>query len=202
MTTGPYHHGSLREALLEAAEHILVRDGIQALTLRATAREAGVSHAAPKNHFDDLAGLLSALAAVGFERFRAAMLAEAATETTPAGRMDAIGRAYVHFADANRGLFLLMFRGERLQLDRPPLSEAAGAAFAVLAATVAESRPETPAGPPTLDVAGQMVTAWSLVHGFSMLLIDGRLDPILEQLPKGAGWPELLETIVVWRRAR
>ncbi len=69
----PYHHGSLREAMLRAAESILERDGIRGLTLRAAAREAGVSHAAPKNHFGDVMGLLSDLAAVGFARFRAAM---------------------------------------------------------------------------------------------------------------------------------
>src|SRR5262245_5673504 len=69
----PYHHGSLREAMLRADESILERDGIGGLTLRAAAREAGVSHAAPKNHFGDVMGLLSDLAAVGFARFRAAM---------------------------------------------------------------------------------------------------------------------------------
>src|SRR5215471_18022333 len=71
----PYHHGALREAMLEAAERILERDGIAGLTLRAAAREAGVSHAAPKNHFGDLRGLLSELAAVGFARFGAATVA-------------------------------------------------------------------------------------------------------------------------------
>src|SRR5262249_16154269 len=69
----PYHHGSLPEAMLRAAETILERDGIGGLTLRAAAREAGVSHAAPKNHFGDVMGLLSDLAAVGFARFRGAM---------------------------------------------------------------------------------------------------------------------------------
>src|SRR5215470_1133925 len=73
----PYHHGSLREAMLRAAESILERDGIGGLTLRAAAREAGVSHAAPKNHFGDVMGLLSDLAAVGFAQFRAAMEAVA-----------------------------------------------------------------------------------------------------------------------------
>src|SRR5260370_35219413 len=72
--TAPYHHGSLREAMLRAAERILERDGIAGLTLRAAAREAGVSHAAPKNHFGDIRGLLSELAALGFARFRTAML--------------------------------------------------------------------------------------------------------------------------------
>src|SRR5262245_7555964 len=55
----PYHHGALREALLKAAETVLRRDGLAGLTLRAVAREAGVSHAAPTHHFGDLTGLLS-----------------------------------------------------------------------------------------------------------------------------------------------
>jgi AcrR family transcriptional regulator len=99
----PYHHGSLREAMLQAAEHILERDGIQGLTLRAAAREAGVSHAAPKNHFGDIKGLLSDLAAVGFERFRATMEANVREGDPVPGRMDAIGRGYVTFARAHPG---------------------------------------------------------------------------------------------------
>ena len=62
----PYHHGDLHEALLQAAVQVLERDGLPGLTLRAVAREAGVSHAAPTHHFGDLTGLLSELAAIGF----------------------------------------------------------------------------------------------------------------------------------------
>src|SRR5215468_4979344 len=80
----PYHHGALREALLMAAEGILERDGMPGLTLRAAAREAGVSHAAPTHHFSDLTGLLSELAAVGFRRFGEMLLAAADRETEPA----------------------------------------------------------------------------------------------------------------------
>src|ERR1700678_891 len=69
----PYHHGALRDALLEAAERVLERDGVAGLTLRAVAREAGVSHAAPTHHFGDLTGLLSELAAIGFRQFNVAM---------------------------------------------------------------------------------------------------------------------------------
>src|SRR5262247_3287493 len=72
----PYHHGSLREAMLRAAESILERDGIGGLTLRAAAREAGVSHAAPHNHFGDVLGLLSEHAEVGFSGFRATVEAQ------------------------------------------------------------------------------------------------------------------------------
>src|SRR5512139_1646614 len=79
----PYHHGALRDALLQAAERVLERDGLPGLTLRAVAREAGVSHAAPTHHFGDLTGLLSELAAIGFRRFNEAMVAAGNTETLP-----------------------------------------------------------------------------------------------------------------------
>src|SRR6185503_1752884 len=79
----PYHHGDLRDALLKAAERVLERDGLPGLTLRAVAREAGVSHAAPTHHFGDLSGLLSELAAIGFRRFNEAMIAAGRTETHP-----------------------------------------------------------------------------------------------------------------------
>src|SRR5437667_7268702 len=71
----PYHHGALHDALLEAAERVLERDGLSGLTLRAVAREAGVSHAAPAHHFGDLTGLVSELAAIGFRQFNDAMAA-------------------------------------------------------------------------------------------------------------------------------
>src|SRR6201985_1554651 len=69
-----YHHGALHEALLKAAEKVLERDGLQGLTLRAVAREAGVSHAAPTHHFGDLTGLVSALAAIGFRHFNGSLV--------------------------------------------------------------------------------------------------------------------------------
>ena len=79
----PYHHGDLHDALLAAAERVLERDGLPGLTLRAVAREAGVSHAAPTHHFGDLTGLLSELAAIGFRRFNETMQSRRETETHP-----------------------------------------------------------------------------------------------------------------------
>src|SRR6266568_6229969 len=78
----PYHHGALRDALLKAAETVLERDGLAGLTLRAVAREAGVSHAAPTHHFADLTGLVSELAAIGFRQFNVAMAAATARGTS------------------------------------------------------------------------------------------------------------------------
>jgi AcrR family transcriptional regulator len=194
MTDRPYHHGSLKQAMLEAAERILERDGIAGLTLRGAAREAGASHAAPKNHFGDLSGLLSELAAVGFNRFREAMLAEAEAAATPAERMRSAGRGYVRFARANPGLFLLMFRGERLDMQRPALRKAADEAIAVLAGAGAS---EVPAPTElTLDQAARMAGAWAGVHGLAMLLIDGRLDAVLKRLPEGVTEDDLLARLL------
>ena len=190
-----YHHGSLRAALLQAAERILERDGIQGLTLRAAAREAGVSHAAPKNHFGDLAGLLSELAAVGFERFVATMQANVRDDDPPAQRMAAIGRGYVTFARTYPGLFLLMFRGERLDMRRPALQAAVEASRRVLSGAVGAKRHEEVEEKLTLPQAADIVGAWSLVHGFAMLLLDGRLQPLLARLPPGTDADALLAAI-------
>jgi AcrR family transcriptional regulator len=176
-----YHHGALKAAVLDAAARILEREGIAGLTLRGAAREAGVSHAAPKNHFGDLAGLLSDLAAAGYVRLREEMLAAADAEHSPSARLHAVGSAYVKFARSNPGLFLLMFRRERLDMNRPALREAAQALFDILAGAVGK---EASAGA-VLDEqeALEMALAWSQVHGLAMLLIDGRLRPILNRLP-------------------
>ncbi|HWK43080.1 MAG TPA: WHG domain-containing protein [Stellaceae bacterium] len=180
--------------MLQAAGRILDRDGIQGLTLRAAAREAGASHAAPKNHFDDLTGLLSELATIGFNRFTERLIT--AAETSPQHRLSAIGRAYVDFAVASPGLFQLMFRSERLDVDRPALREAMQRASGVLSDTVGTLHPESTAETPALAKIAHMVAAWSMVHGFAMLLLDGRLTPILERLPEGDDATILLNAIL------
>jgi AcrR family transcriptional regulator len=192
----PYHHGALRAALLRAAERILKRDGIGALTLRAAAREAGVSHAAPKNHFGDIRGLLSDLAAVGFARLGAAMRAGLRASDPPPARLAAIGRGYVTFARANPGLFLLMFRGERLDFDRPTLRTAADAAFAVLSQTIGAGGRNAPGTSLPLAQAARIAAAWSLVHGFAMLLIDGRLTPLIACIAPGVDETALLAAVL------
>ena len=181
-----YHHGDLHDALLRAAETVLERDGVQGLTLRAAAREAGVSHAAPTHHFGDMTGLLSELAAVGFVRFGAALREAASQQTTAHARLDAMGIAYVAFARKYPHMFMLMFRSERLDFKRPALHEAMTESNAALAGGVGAQRGEavTP-NHPTLGQAAEMVRAWSMVHGFAVLLLDHRLDRYLELLPDG-----------------
>jgi AcrR family transcriptional regulator len=182
--TASYHHGDLYDALLQAAEIVLERDGVQGLTLRAAAREAGVSHAAPTHHFRDMTGLLSELAAVGFRRFANALREAKAGVTSPADGFDAMGEAYVRFARNYPGMFMLMFRSERLDIERPGLKGALNEANEALASAVGEHRHETvTARHPTLAQAAEMVRAWSMVHGFAVLLLDHRLDHFLTALP-------------------
>jgi len=194
----PYHHGALRAALLEAAERVLERDGLPGLTLRAVAREAGVSHAAPTHHFGDLTGLVSELAAIGFRQFNAAMAAACGGgELSINQRAMARAKAYVAYAKAHPGMYGLMFRTERLDYSRPSLHEAAEASFAGLAGAIAAKRQETISEDAlTLDQAAAIARAWSLVHGFTMLLLDGRLEDIVDRLPDGSSAEQLLDAML------
>jgi len=188
-----YHHGDLRAAALQAAEKILETEGVDALTLRAVARAVGVSHTAPKNHFGDLQGLLSELAAVGYRRSGAALVrAMEAAGADPRLRMRAMGRAYVAFACAHPGLFVLMYRGERLDMTRASLREAIeGTRQALRDATLSVA-----SDAPPLQLAARATASWALVHGFAMLLLDGRLRHTLAMLPKGTNADALLEAVL------
>jgi AcrR family transcriptional regulator len=193
----PYHHGALRDALLEAAERVLERDGLAGLTLRAMAREAGVSHAAPTHHFGDLTGLVSDLAAIGFRQFNAAMAAAGSIGGSGLEKAMARAKAYVAYAQAHPGMYGLMFRTERIDMTRPSLHEAASAAFAGLASAVGASRHEQISEQSlSLEQAAAIARAWSLVHGFTMLLLDGRLSGILRLLPKGTDVETLLDAML------
>jgi AcrR family transcriptional regulator len=194
----PYHHGALRDALLQAAERVLERDGLGGLTLRAVAREAGVSHAAPTHHFGDLTGLVSELAAIGFRQFNAAMVAAGvAAGNSHMEKALARAKAYVAYAQANPGMYGLMFRTERLDMSRPSLCEAANASFAGLAGAIGASRQEQIHEEAlSLDQAAAIARAWSLVHGFTMLLLDDRLSDILRRLPAGTDAETLLDAML------
>jgi len=149
-----YHHGDLPAALLRAAGKTLERRGIAALSLRETARRAGVSHNAPYRHFPDREALLAALAAEGF-----AMLAER-LRRQPGREM---GEAYVRFALQQPQRFRLMFGGLVPMTKYPELRNAAQGAYQALIEAFKEMpRPELAAA-----------AAWSLVHGLSQLLLDG-----------------------------
>ncbi|MFM0500766.1 TetR/AcrR family transcriptional regulator [Paraburkholderia caffeinilytica] len=176
----PYHHGALPEALLQAAESVLQRDGLRGLTLRAIAREAGVSHTAPQHHFGDTAGVLSELAATGHRRLAATMARDAIGIGPGKTRRKAIARGYVRFAVDYPDLFRLMSRNELLDQARPSLIAARELSMRSLAGVFDEDPAQTSgeAEVPVRPDAAQtvaMTAAWAYVHGLALLLIDGRL---------------------------
>lgn len=159
----PYHHGNLRQALLETALIILEQQGEAGLGLRDLARAVGVSAAAPYRHFDSRAALLEALAVTGFQRFTARM--QAVAETAPDDPMAAMGRTYVVFALQNANLFRLMFSPQLKKDGRPGLRMAADAAFDTLRRAVGS-------GP---GARVRALAAWAKVHGLAVLLLDGQI---------------------------
>ncbi|MBD8066455.1 TetR/AcrR family transcriptional regulator [Devosia sp. PTR5] len=160
----PYHHGNLRQALLEAALVILEQQGEAGLGLRDLARAVGVSPAAPYRHFDSRAALLEALAVTGFQRFSARMEEVAATHSDDA--MAAMGKTYVVFALQNANLFRLMFSPQLKKEARPGLRMAADAAFETLRHVV---------GGDVREGRIKALAAWAKVHGLAVLLLDGQI---------------------------
>ena len=161
----------VRDGLLRAAVDELVEHGSAGISLRAVARRAGVSHAAPKHHFGDRAGLLTAVATQGFHDLTTAL--HQASAGRPADELSALGLAYVDFGLAHPALFDLMFRTVELDEADAGLQQAQADAIAPLARAADVVGSAAAAPPATLTVL-----AWALVHGLVVLVRDGALqDP-------------------------
>ncbi len=171
-----YHHGDLEPALVAAARTILEKDGIEALSLRAVARAVGVSPAAPYHHFADKDALLAAVAAQGFRELTAAMEKRMTQETEPTKRFLGTGAGYVAFAAANPALFRLMFGGSGQRFSaHAGLATAGMAAYDVLSKAAGEAALAVGRDPATVPLT--MLTAWSVVHGLAMLMLDAEVAP-------------------------
>src|SRR5437667_2422178 len=105
----PYHHGNLRQALIDAALELIEERGVSALTLREVARRVGVTHAAPQRQFADLAALVAAVAEQGFRGLPAHVAAVRGSARTPAQRLRALGVAYVEYALAHPAHLRVIF---------------------------------------------------------------------------------------------
>jgi AcrR family transcriptional regulator len=170
-----YHHGALRAALIRSAREILESEGYEALSLRAAARRAGVSQAAPYNHFADKAALLAAIAALGFKEFGDAMRQEMSAAEDPQARLNAAGIAYVAFATSNPHLFKLMFGSSVHQSSgNSDLDAARTSAYEVLRGAVhsAQSDPRDA----THDEL-ESLRSWAFVHGLATMINAGTIAP-------------------------
>lgn len=189
-----YHHGKLREVLLEVASALLEEGGAEALSLRAMARQAGVSPMAPYRHFADKAALLEAVAIHGFELLRDELThADAGCGDDDAHALVEQGWIYVRFAVQRPHLFRLMFGRPATWQDAPDLArDRPGTAFFLFASRIRALVP-----PQDVDLA--ILTAWSAMHGFASLALDGRLGVRSEALEANA---RRASTYLVERLAR
>jgi AcrR family transcriptional regulator len=171
-----YHHGALRAALIRSAREILESEGYEALTLRAAARRAGVSQAAPYNHFADKAALLASIATLGFKEFAAAMRHEMSSTEDLRARLNAAGIAYVAFATSNPGLFKLMFGSSVHQASGDAdLDAARTSAYEVLRGAVHSAL--VPGAHDPADEELESLRSWALVHGLATMINAGTVAP-------------------------
>lgn len=179
-----YQHGDLRRALIQAGLKLLGEHGVAGLSLRAAAELTGVSHAAPYRHFRDKDALVAAIAEEGFKLLTRSMRAE--IEACPSreilARLRAAGYGYVSFALAHPAYFRTMF-GEKVWPDKndPVKSALVGASrecFGVLRALIDEGvrTGELRAG----DLDQISLAGWSMIHGLSLLIIDGQLTGLCD----------------------
>ncbi len=166
-----YHHGDLRRALVREALALVAEEGIEALTLRAVARRAGVSHSAPYRHFEGLAGLLAAVAAEGFRELESQLRGVGDCED----RVQAMGVAYVRFALEVPARFRVMFGPETADKSAwPELQEASLQAMSPLQEALAETT-----GLRQEDPVAVLLASWSLVHGLASLWVNQQIPDVL-----------------------
>jgi AcrR family transcriptional regulator len=174
-----YHHGRLKDALIEAARTLVAEHGPGGFTLAELAKRVGVTGAAPYRHFADRNELINELARRGFELFGDS-LAKAWDDGKPEPRaaIKRMGRAYIAFACAEPGLYAAMFN-EIKRLQQPMANGVATKAFDGLgraaAAVLAGGTSTTNVS--AADVRKLAFEIWALAHGAAMLAVAGHLDP-------------------------
>jgi AcrR family transcriptional regulator len=181
-----YHHGDLRRALVDAAATIIADRGAEAFTLREAARRLGVNHRAAYRHFADKTSLLAAVAEQGFAALVEGARAEiaAANATDPEGRLLAMARAYVAWADRHPAHFRVMF-GPRLNEDGGAFEATMAEAYGLLESEIraAIGAGTTLAGPGDDAVTDVVIAYWAVLHGLASLVLMKRVRVRRDQLP-------------------
>ncbi|MFZ0015531.1 MAG: WHG domain-containing protein [Acidimicrobiia bacterium] len=174
-----YHHGNLRQALLDEAAGVLEREGADAISFRGLARALEVSHAAPGHHFTDRHELLAELAADGY-RGLADALATAMEDEPPETWLRRAGEAYIGFGLANPERYRMMFASRLMAEECPERLEIESTRAYLLLLQAAHRKP--PEDDPALyRVHTPELAAWSMVHGAVMLWLDGQLGESLDR---------------------
>ncbi|WP_407176862.1 TetR/AcrR family transcriptional regulator [Bradyrhizobium sp. STM 3562] len=189
-----YHHGNLKEALLQAALDLIAQKGAAGFTFADAARMAGVSPAAPYRHFRDRDELLSSIAQRGFEQFEAALTGawdDGRPNTITA--FERVGRAYLAFAREEPAFYSAMFESGLPADSNPALMAASERAFGVLRAAAERLAALAPPGVPRPPAMMMALHIWAMSHGIASLF--GRGDGARRKLPMSP--EELLEAEVL-----
>lgn len=169
-----YHHGNLRDALVETVAHILESDGLAAVTMRELSKRLNVSRSAIYRHFDSKDALVVAVMIEGYHRLDAILLPIFEQKVAISERFVAMGRAYLEFAKANPALYRLMF-GEQLRDERGQecdiSDEAQAVGFFALVNLIREGQ-QSGLFIDEEAIALATVVA-SSIHGYALLYIDG-----------------------------
>ena len=177
----PYHHGDLRRALMESADAILERDGPNALSLRAVAREAGVSPAAPYHHFKDKDELLLAIAREGFARLSAALVEAAGGEGDCAAetKMSDLGVAYVKFAQSHPALYRVMYDSARAEDALPQKTDQEHDGFQILKDALTKAGGNRVS---ETDIHLASIASWCAAHGLAEMSSFVQFRPLKAEL--------------------
>jgi AcrR family transcriptional regulator len=169
----PYHHGKLKQTLVDAAIALIAEVGTHGFTLREVARRAGVSHNAPYRHYRDRDELLAVVAMQGFERLTAAMRRSAARGSSSLERLRLCGRGYVDFALRWPQHFFVMFDLPSSREKYPEYATVGQEAFDTLLTFIVACQEDGTLPEEEPELLG--LTAWSLVHGIAKLAISQHL---------------------------
>ena len=197
LTNKQYHHGDLKVAILEHAAQTIAAEGLEALSLRAIARDLGVSHGAPNRHFKNKAQLLAVLATSGWQQITAATLQaiETAEPQDPSARLNAMGRGFLKWALEHPSLFQTITHpdvGRYADADLKAAQEAfrSEIKMAVEASQVAGRHADT-------DLLALMLYTNAVPFGAAMILSNPFLsDPLLAATPTGLDREQLINKVI------
>jgi AcrR family transcriptional regulator len=172
-----YHHGNLRESLVNAAREVVEQDGYHAVSLRELAQKLEVSRGAPYRHFADRDALLKAVAADGFSQLLETHAAVARAQCDDNKRVQLAGRAFLAFTEEHPRLFMLMF--ESGLLSQSTVSDELGikllATYQAVGSTVSTAMPGADEG----KIRLALITMWSTLYGFARLRLESNLMPYM-----------------------
>jgi AcrR family transcriptional regulator len=166
-----YHHGDLRAALIQAADAIIAEGGIEAFSLRATAKRAGVSPGAPAHHFGSAKGLLTEVALLAFKRM-ARSIDTIGRGDDAVANVRALSLAFVTFAVEHPGHFRLMFRGDLIDRSDPRYPELTRAPARRLGLALAAYRGKRDPDPNRFEDAVDIFCGMAMLHGLAQLVLD------------------------------